>query len=299
MLDLHSHTTFSDGTLSPAALVAAAIAAGLKALAITDHDTLAGWDEAIAAAGDALEVVPGVELSTVENGRSLHILGFYPDRDALEPPLLERIAGRRRRARQMVEKLAQLGYPIELPPMAGNMAPGRPHLAAALVKAGYAQSKREAFDRWLGDNGPVFVQYDKFSAAEGIALLRDCGAVPVWAHPCLFKGSTVTALLPQLVEAGLMGVEVYHPHHSPSDVRRLEDYCRDHGLVMTGGSDYHGPPEPKQTQATPSARATATVGLNQPPLPLALLGPLKQAAAALGAGAAAAPDHCPLGHSHD
>lgn len=288
MLDLHSHTTFSDGTLSPAELVAAAIAVGVKALAITDHDTLAGWDEAIAAAGDALEVVPGVELSTVENGRSLHILGFYPNRAALELPLVERIEGRRRRAQQMVEKLAELGYSIELPAMAGNMAPGRPHLAAALVKAGYVESKREAFDRWLGDNGPVFVQYDKFSAAEGIQLLRDCGAVPVWAHPYLFRGSTVDALLPQLVEAGLMGVEVYHPHHSPSDIRRLETYCRDHNLVMTGGSDFHGPSEAKASVPNPRAKhqPKEAAGLNQLNLSLELLTPLKRAAATLGVGAA-------------
>ncbi len=282
MLDLHSHTTFSDGTLTPAQLVAAAMIAGVKALAITDHDTLAGWEAAIAAAGDDLEIVPGVELSTVENGRSLHILGFYPNPTQLEPPLQERIAGRRRRAQQMVENLAALGFPIELPTMGGSMAPGRPHLAAAMVKAGHAGSKREVFDRWLGDNGPAYVQYEKFSAAEGIRLLRDCGAVPVWAHPCLFKGSTVDALLPQLVEAGLMGVEVYHPHHSPSDVRRLEAYCRCHGLVMTGGSDYHGPPEAKPPgKAGQTKAAEKAVGLNQLHLSLDLLPPLKRTAAAL------------------
>ncbi|WP_017297063.1 PHP domain-containing protein [Nodosilinea nodulosa] len=290
MLDLHNHTTYSDGTLTPAALVVAAIAAGVKALAITDHDTLAGWDEAIAAAGDDLEVVPGVELSTVENGRSLHILGFYPDRAVLEPPLGDRIAGRRRRARLMADKLAELGFPIELPELSGTMAPGRPHLAAALVKAGHVASRREAFDRWLGDHGPAFVPYEKFSAAEGIQLLRDCGAVPVWAHPCLFKGSTVDALMPQLVELGLMGVEVYHPHHSPSDVRRLEEYCHHYGLLMTGGSDYHGPPEPKpasQVGHRPKKQSDAPVGLNHLRIPLALLGPLKQAAASLAAAVAA------------
>ncbi|MBE9156129.1 PHP domain-containing protein [Nodosilinea sp. LEGE 06152] len=299
MLDLHSHTTFSDGTLTPTELVAAAIAAGVKALAITDHDTLAGWDEALEASekaskeasGETLEVVPGVELSTVENGRSLHILGFYPNRTRLEPPLSERIAGRRRRAQQMADKLAALGYPIELPAMSGSMAPGRPHLATALVKAGHATTKREAFDRWLGDHGPAYVQYEKFSAAEGIQLLRDCGAVPVWAHPYLFKGSTVDALMLKLVEAGLMGVEVYHPHHSPSDVRRLEEYCHRYGLLMTGGSDYHGPSESKSSKSAgkgganakqPSKKQTdAPVGLNHLQLPLALLEPLKQAATGL------------------
>ncbi len=273
MLDLHSHTTYSDGTLSPRDLVNAAIQAEIKALGITDHDTLAGWEEAIATAGPDLEIVPGVELSTVENGRSLHILGFYPHRAALEPFLLERIEGRRRRAQAMVAKLAKLGFPIELPPMTGNMAPGRPHLAATLVKAGHAASSREAFDRWLGDNGPAYVQYEKFTAAEGIQLLRDCGAVPVWAHPYLFRGGTVETLLPQLVKAGLMGVEVYHPNHSPSQVRWLEDYCREHELVMTGGSDYHGP--------SPEGKASGHSELNQFHIPLTLLPPLKQAAATL------------------
>jgi 3',5'-nucleoside bisphosphate phosphatase len=277
MLDLHNHTTCSDGTLTPAELVAAARQAGIRALGITDHDTLAGWDEAIAAAGDDLEIVPGVELSTVEGGRSLHILGFYPNRAQLEPPLAERIAGRRRRAQQIAEKLAQLGVPIELPDLPGNIAPGRPHLAAALVQAGHAATQREAFDRWLGDHGPAYVQYEKFSAAEGIQLLRDCGAVPVWAHPCLFKGSTVNALLPQLVAAGLMGVEVYHPHHSPSEGRRLEEYCRAHGLVITGGTDYHGPAEPKPGAAS----AKEAIGLNHLHLPLDLLPPLQRAAARL------------------
>jgi predicted metal-dependent phosphoesterase TrpH len=275
MLDLHNHTTFSDGTLTPRQLVEAAIQAGVKALGITDHDTLAGWDEAFSAAADSpLEVIPGVELSTVEKGRSLHILGFYPQRAALEPALQERIAGRHRRAQQILHKLAELGCPVELPPMAGDMAPGRPHIAAALVRAGYAQSSHEAFDRWLGDQGPAFVQYEKFSAAEGIQLLRDCGAVPVWAHPYLFRGGSVEATLPGLVEAGLMGLEVYHPNHSPSDVRRLEEYCQQYGLLMTGGSDYHGP--------SPEAKADKSHSeLNQLRVPLELLLPLQQAAASL------------------
>ncbi|MGF1569857.1 MAG: PHP domain-containing protein [Nodosilinea sp.] len=271
MLDLHNHTTYSDGTLTPGDLVDAALKAGVKALAITDHDTLAGWDEAISAAANSpLEIVPGVELSTVEHGKSLHILGFYPRRAALEPTLRSMIQGRQQRAQAMADKLAVLGYPIVLPPMAENIAPGRPHLAAALVEAGHATSKRDAFDRWLGDHGPAYVQYEKFSAAEGIQLLRDCGAVQVWAHPYLFRGGTVERLLPQLVEAGLMGVEVYHPNHSPSEVRQLEDYCRQYGLLMTGGSDYHGPSTDGKKNA-----------LNQLHLPLALLPPLKAAAGTL------------------
>lgn len=276
MLDLHNHTTYSDGTLSPADLVKEATTAGVKALAITDHDTLAGWDEAFSAAGDVLEIVPGVELSTTENGRSLHVLGFYPNRDTLDPALQERLEVRRERAAAMVERLAELGLPITLPAMEGNRAPGRPHLAAAMVAAGYATSMDEVFDRWLGDHGPAYVPYAEFSAADGIRLLRDCGAVPVWAHPYLFRGGTVETVLPRLVEAGLMGLEVYHPSHSPSDVRRLEAFCQRYGLVMTGGSDYHGPSPDRQ-------RAKDQSHLNQLQLPLALLEPLQRAKASLQA----------------
>lgn len=271
MLELHCHTTYSDGTLTPAELVAAAVAAGVRALAITDHDTVAGWDEAIAAAqATDLEIVPGIELSTVHRDRSMHILGFYPDRAKLVGPLQDRIDGRKRRACKIADKLAALGVPIELPDMPGDMAPGRPHLAQALVQAGHATSSQDAFARWLGDNGPAFVQYEKFSAAEGIQLLLNCGAVPVWAHPYLFRGGTVDTVLPELVAAGLQGVEVYHPHHSPSDVRRLEDWCRQYNLLMTGGSDYHGP-----DANAPDSKA---IGLNGLAVPLDLLPPLKAAA---------------------
>jgi len=272
MLELHCHTTCSDGTLTPEELVQAAIAAGVKAMAITDHDTLAGWDRAIAAAGEQLEIIPGLELSTVHRARSLHILGYYPDRAKLEGPLQDRIQGRKRRARAMAAKLAELGYPIELPEMRGDNAPGRPHLAKALVAAGYITHVQEAFTRWLGDGGPAYVQYDQFAATDGIRLLLDCGAVPVWAHPYLFRGGTVATVLPELVEAGLMGVEVYHPNHSPSDERKLEELCDRYGLLMTGGSDYHGPSDEK---------GKAGISLNSLQVPLSLLPPLKQAAVTL------------------
>ncbi|NEP17912.1 MAG: PHP domain-containing protein [Leptolyngbya sp. SIO4C1] len=274
MLELHCHTTYSDGTLTPAQLVELAIANGVKALAITDHDTVAGWNDAIAAAQThALEIVPGIELSTVYNGRSMHILGFYPDPQTLQAPLQERIAGRKRRAQKMAEKLAAMGCPIQLPQMRGGMAPGRPHIASALVAAGHVSSRREAFDRFLRDDGPAYVPYEKFTAKEGIELLKRCGAVPVWAHPYLFRGGTVETVLPQLVSDGLMGVEVYHPHHSPSEQRRLEEYCQQYGLLMTGGSDYHGPEL--------EAKRRDFADLNSLQVPLHLLAEIKQAAAGL------------------
>lgn len=277
MLELHCHTHYSDGTLAPAELVQAAVASGVKALAITDHDTLAGWAEAIAAARqyslensleDSLEIVPGVELSTVWGDRSLHLLGFYPDPDRLAPVLQDHIAGRKRRAQQMLDKLAELGCPVELPGLGAGMAPGRPHIAKALVKAGYVQTAQEAFERFLGDDGPAYVQYEKFLATDGVRLLRECGAVPVWAHPCLFRGGPLEETLNALLDEGLMGLEVYHPSHTPNQVKRLEALCDRHSLLKTGGSDYHGSGE----------SADQPYALNRLNLPLSLLSPLQQAA---------------------
>lgn len=268
MLELHCHTTHSDGTLTPQQLVEAAATAGVRVLAITDHDTMSGWDEAITAAElHHIEIVPGLELSTVHNGRSMHILGFYPDRAKLQPTLQERLAGRHRRAQRIVEKLAELGYPIDLPAMKGNMAPGRPHIASAMVQAGYVPSSQAAFDRWLGDDRPAYVEYEKFPAVEGIRILRQCCAVPVWAHPYLFRGGNVDDVLPQLVAAGLMGIEAYHPTHSPHQIRKLEAFCQQYGLLMTGGSDFHG-------FSTPDDRH---MGLNSLHLPETLLLPLQAA----------------------
>ena len=273
MLELHSHTTCSDGSLTPTELVNFAAEQGVKALAITDHDTMAGWAEATAAAESLnLEIVPGLELSTVYNGRSMHILGFYPDPDRLAAPLQERVEGRKRRARKMADKLAELGYPIELPDMSGAMAPGRPHVANALRQAGHVNSHNEAFERFLKDDGPAYVPYEKFTAQEGIGLLLSCGAVPVWAHPYIFRGGTVETILPELLEAGLMGIEVYHPTHSVSQTRKLEEYCQTHNLLMTGGSDYHGPKKEKNPDFK---------DLNSLALPLDLLDPLKLAASNL------------------
>ena len=268
MIELHTHTTYSDGILTPQQLVERAANAGVKALAITDHDTLHGWEEAIAAAiPHNLEIVPGVELSTVHNRRSLHILGYYPQKELLAPPLAERLAGRKRRAKQMLDNLAEMGYDLELEGIDGNMALGRPHIASAMVKAGYVNSTEEAFARFLGEERSAYVHYEKFSAQDGISLILACGGVPVWAHPYLFAGGKVEEVLPELVDAGLMGIEVYHPHHAANKVNRLKQLCQQYRLLMTGGTDYHGfdleHPENERWQ------------LNQFNLPLSLLDPIK------------------------
>ncbi|MEM1366597.1 MAG: PHP domain-containing protein [Cyanobacteria bacterium P01_H01_bin.15] len=274
MLDLHAHTTYSDGSLTPAELVSAAKTAHLQALAITDHDTIGGWKDAITAAGTDLEIVPGLELSTSYGGRSLHILGYYPDPEKLAPPLEERLAGRHRRAARIAHKLAVLGYPIELPQLKGGQAPGRPHLAKALIQAGHATSMQEAFRRWLRDDGPAYVNYEKFSAVEGITLLRDCGAVPVWAHPYLFRGGKLDDVMAEMVEAGLMGIEVYHPGQRLSQQENLLAWCERAQLIATGGSDYHGPDS-----------GVELTSLNQFKLPLAILEQLKTAATSLSTSA--------------
>ncbi|MGF1537367.1 MAG: PHP domain-containing protein [Elainellaceae cyanobacterium] len=271
MLELHCHTTYSDGTLNPEALVASALQANLRALAITDHDTLGGWQSAVdAARGQELSIIPGVEISTVYNGRSLHILSYYPNPDRLGPVLAERLAGRHRRAMAMAERLDALGCPITLPQMRGEMAPCRPHLARALVEAGHVACAQEAFERYLGEDKPAYVHYEKFPSQDAVALTRRCGGVPVWAHPCLFQGGSVEAVLPDLVDAGLMGLEVYHPGHSPKQVRRLLALCDRYGLLQTGGSDYHGP-------STRSDHCS----LNHYGLPLTMLYPIWDAALAL------------------
>lgn len=268
MLELHCHTTFSDGVLTPTELVSLAKERGVKALAITDHDTLGGWDEAVAASKEAeIEIVPGVELSTVYNGRSLHILGYYPRRELIEKPLVERLTGRKRRAARMVEKLAEMGYPLEISRLEGNMAVCRPHIASAMVRAGYVGSTQEAFARFIGEDCPAYVHYEKFSSAEGIELIRECDGVPVWAHPYLFRGGKVAEVLPELVSAGLMGIEVYHPDCSPSRQRQLLEYCQKYNLIATGGTDYHG-----------SLSGRVRTQLNHFQLPLSILEKLKRAA---------------------
>lgn len=271
MIELHCHTTFSDGTLTPTRLVESAVMAGVRALAITDHDTTSGWAEAqqaaqvFATSATPIEIVPGLELSTVHNNKSMHILGFYPDLEKLTAPLVDRLNGRRQRAQEMLDKLEALGYAIEMPDLGEGMAPGRPHLAKALWEAGYVKDMQEAFDRFLGDDRPAYVEYEKFYAAEGIPLLLDCDAIPVWAHPFLFKGGEIELVLPQLLELGLMGIEVFHPSHTDYQQEKLARLCETHGLLMTGGSDYHGP------------AAGHRAGLNSQNVPIELLDRLKAA----------------------
>lgn len=241
-VDLHAHSTASDCALAPAAVVEAARAAGLQAVALTDHDTLAGVAEATAA-GERLgvRVVAGTELSALDGEREIHILGLHVRPSAA---FEERLAGFRAlrlvRADHIVDALHGLGVEVtreRVLALAGGGAVGRPHVARALVEAGVVRDQREAFDRFLGAGKPAYVPKDLPPAAEAIALIRDAGGLAIIAHP----GREGTAeRLERLVRAGLDGVEVLHPSHSPDEVKRFSAFAERHRLARSGGSDWHG-----------------------------------------------------------
>ncbi|OPX86688.1 MAG: hypothetical protein A4E53_02720 [Pelotomaculum sp. PtaB.Bin104] len=242
-VDMHVHTTASDGQDSPALVVARAKEIGLEALAITDHDTVEGIEPAMAAASlQGIEVIPGIELSTVCGDEELHILGYFIDWHCRE--FLDRIyefrSFRVGRIEKMVKKLKAMGLPVEMEQVrsiAGAGSIGRPHLAAAMVAAGIVGSVTEAFDRYICTGGPAYVPRYKLEAAEALHLIRTAGGAPVLAHPGL---SNAGKLLPGLKQEGLAGLEAYHPSHT----RELSAYyCRlaqEHMLIISGGSDYHG-----------------------------------------------------------
>jgi predicted metal-dependent phosphoesterase TrpH len=239
--DLHLHTTHSDGTYTPEQVVELARRSGLAAIAITDHDTTSGVGPAQAAAiGFGVEVVPGVEITAEYRGRELHLLGFFFRLD--DTPLnaaLKRLRQHRvGRFRDMVERLHQRGISLPDVEPAFETAWGRRHLAALLVQVGRVGSVREAFQRYLGDDGRIAVDKLRLPVAEAIALVRGAGGVAAWAHP--FYDDTRTELL-RLRELGLQAVEVDYPAHKPGWIKLLRAWAGEIGLAVTGGSDCHGP----------------------------------------------------------
>lgn len=241
-VDLHAHSTASDGALPPADAVRAAHAAGLAAFALTDHDTLAGIPEAQREA-DALglRLVPGVELSVHRGSDEVHLLGLHVrDIDALQQRLETFRGFRRTRAEQMVTKLNGVGIPVSFDAVLGEAAGGaigRPHVARALVAGGWVKDLREAFDKWLGAGKPAYVDKERLDIADGIAMVHEAGGIAVYAHPGS-EGRRET--IEPLVNAGLDGIEVRHPSHSREDELRLASLAAFFGLVVSGGSDWHG-----------------------------------------------------------
>jgi 3',5'-nucleoside bisphosphate phosphatase len=244
-IDLHTHSTASDGTLPPAQVIEAAAACGLKALALTDHDTIGGIPAA-REAGERLgiRVITGVELSAFQDGHEVHVLALHLSQlDTLHKRLEDLRASRFSRAEQIVEKLNALGIPITLDEVllqSNGGAVGRPHVARALIARGVVHDFRDAFMRYLGGNGSAFVPKDKLSIEDAIAIAHDAGALAIWAHPG--DGGRREKLEP-LVAAGLDGVEIRHPSHSGEDIKRLQALTDFFGLVPSGGSDWHGATE--------------------------------------------------------
>ncbi len=241
--DLHLHSTHSDGTMSPEAIVSYAHAIGLSAVSITDHDTINGQAEAIDAGTDSgIDVVTGIEFSVEEDGASVHILGYCYDREnrALAASLGELAASRVARAEKIVRKLEERGISIpfeEVLAEAGGGSVGRPHIARVLKRRGHVSSVSEAFARYISDSAPCNVPKEVLSRGEVVRLISGAGGVAVWAHP----GWNVRRadLVERLIASGVRGVEVWHPNHTERMRKDIQDLARARGLVCTGGSDFH------------------------------------------------------------
>jgi hypothetical protein len=248
-VDLHLHTTASDGVRSPSNLVNYAKGKGLRAIAITDHDTIEGLEEAMAEGRKiGFEVIPGIEISAEYSPGSMHLLGYCLD---IHHPLLnERLAylqkARAERNPKIVEKLNRLGIKItyeDVIKASGGGQVGRPHFAQVLLERGYVRSIQEAFERFLKKGAPAYHDKLRFKAEEAIHSIQEASGVAVIGHPNTLGAngmSELDTLLSQLVKEGLKGIEVYYPEHSPADVATYKFLAEKYGLVMTGGTDYHG-----------------------------------------------------------
>lgn len=256
MIDLHSHTTASDGTYTPLELVEAGVAGKLEALAVTDHDTFAGFDEALPFAQQkGLDLICGIELSTKIEApvrRTVHLLGYFlsggPASQFLDWIRLLQDT-RKDRNRRLASKLQSMGFDITIEEVEalGRRMAGRPHFAKLMVQKGYCANSTEAFDKYLDESAPGYVDRDEPSLKDGIARIRDAGGVTSLAHPIrLGKRDPVEeeALIASLVDCGLQAIEVFHSDHSQSDVARYLAIARKFGLKITGGSDFHGENKP-------------------------------------------------------
>lgn len=243
LADLHIHTVYSDGTDTPRRIVELAKQAGLSAIAITDHDILDGYpDAAVAAQEHGIELIPGLEMSASSGNREVHVLGLLValHHAGLQQLLAEQRARRLTRIHQMVGRLQRLGLAIsaeDVFAVAGKGAVGRLHVAQALVRKGHVATPEEAFDRYIGNNGPAYIHGSPLNPQQAIHVIRQAGGIPVLAHPVYLKDD---ALIERLCQDGLVGLEVYHSSHAPEVVQRYERLADRLGLLKTGGTDYHG-----------------------------------------------------------
>jgi predicted metal-dependent phosphoesterase TrpH len=251
-VDLHVHSTASDGKFSPAAIVSKAAALGLKVLSLADHDTVDGIAPAFEAAKafPRLTLIPGVEISTEMPDGEVHVLGYFIDYTS---PELGSALGRFRnsreiRAQKMISKLHNLGIRINwqrVQEIAGEGSIGRPHVARAMLEKGYIGSIKEAFTRYLGHDGPAYVERDKMTPLEAVELILQSDGLPVLAHP--FTTPDLPAMITRLKTAGLVGIEAYYDNYTVPQIKELVELADNHGLITTGGSDYHGLDETNET----------------------------------------------------
>jgi 3',5'-nucleoside bisphosphate phosphatase len=252
-VDLHVHSSASDGSLSPREVVAAAKARGLRAIALTDHDTTDGLDEALdAGAAVGLEVIPGIEISADHEPGSMHILGLFIDHHY--PPLDSQLQvlkqARADRNPQIIAKLRKLGLNLtmaDVVAVAGGGQVGRPHIAQVLVNQGYVASFQEAFEKYIGNHGPAYVSKFRFPPRDAIAMITAAGGLAALAHPFTLEYSStghLKMILQQLRDWGLTAIEVYYPEHPPERQAQYKKLAQELGLLLTGGSDFHGAIKP-------------------------------------------------------
>ena len=250
-IDLHVHTTTSDGAYSPGKIVELAWEKGIRILAITDHDTTRGLEEAAAKTIQyPLDLIPGIELSTIHHDQEVHILGYYirPDNPDLRDTLDFLADSRLNRVRRMADRLKNCGIDISFEEVMAKGDPagslGRPHVALALIEKGVVKTIEEAFNKYLNPGRPGYVPRHKISPVEAITLIKKAGGIPVLAHPGI---NLQHGLLPSCLGAGLQGMEVYYPQHDRETERKLLIMAEKLGLIITGGSDFHGH-EPQEWQ---------------------------------------------------
>lgn len=251
-IDLHVHSDKSDGSLSPSDLVSYAIKQGVTAFALTDHDTVDGIDEALRASeGTSVTVIPGIELSTEYEGKDIHIVGLFIDKEepAFRNKIQEFVDSRILRNQKMCQKLTEHGLPITYEELTGEF-PGsvitRAHYAQLLLKKGYIKSLKEAFERYIGDRGPCFIPREKITPEDGVKLILSAKGIPVLAHPLQYGmgDERLQKLIDRLKAVGLQAMEAIYCTHSPSEENKMRALADKNNLLISGGSDFHGNAKP-------------------------------------------------------
>jgi len=249
MIDLHTHSTASDGTLSPSELVRHALEKNIQAIALTDHDTVEGLEEALAEGiSCGVEVVPGIEISALYPNSTLHILGYYIDHhdDQFQQNISTLQKARKERNPKIIKKLQNLGISIELEEVITESKTGqvgRPHFAQVLLKKGYVKNTRQAFEKYLKKGAPAYADKFRYSPRDAIAHIRDCRGIPVLAHPKTldYHGEKeLESIIVSMIDYGLMGIEAFYTEHSKTQNRLYERIAKKYNLLVTGGTDFHG-----------------------------------------------------------